>query len=46
MISYIVVADKTFKVLIDTTVWYTAVRAANLYRSAGGSVTIYKSTKG
>jgi len=44
--EYIVVADKTSKVLLSTGDWYEAVKYANSIRAGGGSVTIFKSTKG
>ncbi len=44
--EYIVVADKTSKVLLSTTNYYEAVKYANLIRRGGGEVTIFKSTKG
>ena len=44
--EYIVVADKTSKVLLSTTSWQEAKRCATLIRKGGGEVTIFKSTKG
>lgn len=45
-IEYLVVADKTSKVLLSTTDWNEAKRTANLIRRGGGEVTVFKSTKG
>ena len=45
-VEYIVVADKTSKVLLSTNNWNEAKRYANLIRRGGGEVTIFKSTKG
>lgn len=45
-VEYIVVADKTSKVLLSTPRWSDAVKTANLMRRAGGEVTIFKSTNG
>ena len=45
-IEYIVVSDHDSKVLKSTRNWSEAVRLANLIRRGGGSVTIFKSTKG
>ena len=44
--EYIVVADRTSKVLKSTTDWHEALRYANDIRRGGGEVTIFKSTKG
>jgi hypothetical protein len=44
--EYIVVSDNTSEVLLSTQDWNEAVRVANLCRKAGGSVTIFKATKG
>ncbi len=46
MIEYVVVGDVNSKVLLSTTNWYAAVKLANKIRQAGGSCTIFKSTKG
>lgn len=45
-IKYIVVSNHNSKVLKSTIYWSEAVRLANLIRRGGGSVTIFKSTKG
>ncbi len=44
--EYLVVADANHAVLLSTTDWPKAVRTAGLVRRGGGSVTIFKSTKG
>lgn len=44
--EYIVVADKTSKVLLSTADWNEAKRFANLIRKGGGEVTVFKRTKG
>ena len=44
--EYILVTDKTSKILKSTTDWYEVVKQANFIRRAGGEVTIFKSTKG
>lgn len=46
MTEYIVVADRTSKVLFSTHSWNEAVKFANQCRASGGEVTIFKSTKG
>jgi hypothetical protein len=46
VIEYIVVSDRNSKVLLSTTDWYEAVKFANKVRTAGGGVTIFRSTKG
>lgn len=43
--EYLVVADKTSKVILSTTDYRETVRLANLIRSAGGEVTVFKSLK-
>lgn len=43
--EYIVVSDKTSKVLLSTLDYYEAVRMVNLIRRGGGEVTLFKSTK-
>lgn len=45
-VEYIVVTDNTSKVLLSTRDWYEAVRLAKRCRASGGSVTIFKSTRG
>jgi hypothetical protein len=45
-IEYLLVTDKTSKILKSTTDWYEIVKQANFIRRAGGEVTIFKSTKG
>lgn len=44
--EYLLVADKTSKVLLSTLDYYEAKRLANLIRKGGGEVTLFKSTKG
>lgn len=44
--EYIVVADHNSKVLFSTEDWYAAVKFANNCRRSGGSVTVFKATKG
>lgn len=44
--EYIVVADKTSKVLLSTLSYHEAVRHANMIRKGDGQVTIFKATKG
>lgn len=44
--EYLVVADRKSRVLKSTGDWYEAVKLAKLIRRGGGSVTIFKSTKG
>lgn len=44
-IEYLVVTDKTSKILLSTTNYYEAVKMANLIRRGGGEVTVFKSTK-
>lgn len=44
--EYLVVTDKTSKILLSTRDWNEALRLANLIRRGGGEVTIFKSTKG
>ena len=46
MDEYLIVANKTSKVLKSTTDWNEAVRYANMIRRGGGEVTIFKATKG
>lgn len=43
---YLVVTDKDSKILKSTSDFYEAVRIANLIRSGGGEVTIFKATRG
>ena len=43
--EYLVVADRTSKVLLSTTDYYAAVRLANQMRRAGGEVTVFKATR-
>lgn len=44
-IEYIVVADRSSKVILSTDDYNHAVRTANLIRSANGEVTIFRSLK-
>ena len=44
--EYIVVGDANSEVLKSTEDWNEAVRVAGMIRKGGGSVTIFKSTKG
>jgi hypothetical protein len=44
--EYLLVADKTSKVLHSTPYWNEVVKEANFIRRAGGEVTIFKATKG
>lgn len=44
--EYIVVADRTSKVLLSTPDYNSAVKYANMMRRAGGEVTIFRATKG
>lgn len=46
MTEYIVVADKTSKVLLSTADWLEAKRYATMIRRGGGECTVFKSTKG
>lgn len=46
MNEYIVVTDNTSEVILSTTDWNEAVKLATKCRKAGGSVTIFKATKG
>ncbi len=43
--EYLVVADKNSKAILSTTDYRETVRLANLIRSAGGEVTVFKSLK-
>lgn len=44
--EYLVVTDKTSKILKSTTKYNEAVKLANLIRRGGGEVTIFKATRG
>jgi hypothetical protein len=44
--EYIVVADRTSRVLLSVESYVTAVRYAGVIRRGGGEVTIFRSTKG
>ena len=44
--EYLVVADKTSKVLKSTEDYNEAKRLASLIRKSGGEVTIFKATRG
>ncbi len=43
--EYLVVSDTNSKVVLSTQEYREAVRLANLIRSAGGQVTVFKSLK-
>lgn len=43
--EYIIVADKTSRVLKSSMDWYEIVKYAAQMRRAGGEVTIFKATK-
>ena len=45
-VKYLVITDKTSKVLKATAKWNEAVKLANLIRRGGGEVTIFKATRG
>lgn len=44
-VAYIVLADKSEKVILSTNDYHEAVRMANLIRRAGGEVTVFRSLK-
>lgn len=46
LVEYLVVGDTTSEVILSTSDWGEAKRTATMCRRAGGSVTIFKSTKG
>lgn len=43
--EYLVVSDKNSKVILSSTEYREVVKLANLIRSAGGEVTVFKSLK-
>ena len=44
--EYVVITDKTSKVVLSSTDWNECVKQANFVRACGGEVTIFKATKG